>query len=82
VHSETVAGSYYSSSGGQADFARGTMYSKGGQGVVVLHSTAKDGTVSRIVPQLATGDVVTTLENTVDKVVTESGVAGAPRPVG
>ena len=73
--SETVAGSYYSSSGGQADFARGAMYSAGGQGFVVLHSTAKDGAISKIVPQLAAGDVVTTLKNTVDKVVTEWGVA-------
>lgn len=73
--SETVAGTYYSSSGGQADFARGAMYSTGGQGFVVLHSTAKHGTISKIVPQLAAGDVVTTLKNTVDKVVTEWGVA-------
>jgi acyl-CoA hydrolase len=73
--SETVAGTYYSSSGGQADFARGAMYSPGGQGFVVLHSTAKEGTISKIVPQLAAGDVVTTLKNTVDKVVTEWGVA-------
>ena len=73
--SETVGGSYYSSSGGQADFARGAMYSQGGQGFVVLHSTAKDGAISKIVPQLAAGDVVTTLKNTVDKVVTEWGVA-------
>jgi acyl-CoA hydrolase len=73
--SETVQGAYYSSSGGQADFARGAMYSNGGQGFVVLHSTAKDGTISKIVPQLAPGDVVTTLKNTVDKVVTEWGVA-------
>ncbi|HEX3090539.1 MAG TPA: acetyl-CoA hydrolase/transferase C-terminal domain-containing protein, partial [Ilumatobacteraceae bacterium] len=73
--SETVAGSYYSSSGGQADFARGAMYSNGGQGFVVLHSTAKNGTISKIVPQLTAGDVVTTLKNTVDKVVTEWGVA-------
>jgi acyl-CoA hydrolase len=73
--SETVAGTYYSSSGGQADFARGAMYSPGGQGFVVLHSTAKSGTISKIVPQLAAGDVVTTLKNTVDKVVTEWGIA-------
>jgi acyl-CoA hydrolase len=73
--SETVGGAYYSSSGGQADFARGAMYSAGGQGFVVLHSTAKDGSISKIVPQLAAGDVVTTLKNTVDKVVTEWGVA-------
>lgn len=73
--SETVAGQYYSSSGGQADFARGAMYSAGGQGFVVLHSTTGAGAISKIVPQLAAGDVVTTLKNTVDKVVTEWGVA-------
>ena len=73
--SETVGGAYYSSSGGQADFARGAMYSKGGQGFVVLASTAKEDTISKIVTQLAAGDVVTTLKNTVDKVVTEWGVA-------
>ena len=73
--SETVGGAYYSSSGGQADFARGAMYSKGGQGFVVLDSTAKQDTISKIVAQLAPGDVVTTLKNTVDKVVTEWGVA-------
>jgi acyl-CoA hydrolase len=73
--SETVGGQYWSSSGGQADFARGAMYSPGGQGFVVLHSTTKDGQISKIVPQLAAGDVVTTIKNTVDKVVTEWGVA-------
>jgi acyl-CoA hydrolase len=73
--SETLGGSYYSSSGGQADFARGAMYSVGGQGFVVLHSTAKGGAITKIVPQLPAGDVVTTLKNTVDKVVTEWGVA-------
>jgi hypothetical protein len=41
--SETVAGSYYSSAGGQADFARGAMYSPGGQGFMVFHFTAKEG---------------------------------------
>ena len=46
--SETVAGTYYSSSGGQADFARGAMYSPGGQGFVVLHSTAKDGAIANV----------------------------------
>ena len=72
--SETIDGQYYSSSGGQNDFARGAMYSDGGQGFVVLHSTTNSGT-SKIVPQLAPGDVVTTPKNTVDKIVTEFGVA-------
>jgi acyl-CoA hydrolase len=72
--SETINGRYYSSSGGQNDFARGAMYSDSGQGFVVLHSTTSAG-ASRIVPRLAAGDVVTTPKNTVDKVVTEYGVA-------
>lgn len=72
--SETIAGQYYSSSGGQNDFARGALYSDGGQGFVVLHSTTSRG-ASRIVPQLPAGDVVTTPKNTIDKVVTEWGVA-------
>ena len=73
--SETLGGHYYSSSGGQVDFARGAMYSEGGQGFIVLHSTAAKGAVSRIVPQLPAGEVVTNSKNTVDKVVTEFGVA-------
>jgi acyl-CoA hydrolase len=73
--SETIGGQYWSSSGGQADFARGAAYSERGQSFIVLRSTAKHGAVSRIVPQLAAGDVVTNLKNTVDRVVTEFGVA-------
>lgn len=41
----------------------------------MLPSTARGGTVSRIVPRLSHGQAVTTLKNTVDKVVTEHGVA-------
>jgi acyl-CoA hydrolase len=73
--SETIAGRYWSSSGGQGDFARGAMYSEGGQGFIVCHSTAHGGKVSRIVPSFVPGTVVTTHKNTVDKVVTEFGVA-------
>jgi acyl-CoA hydrolase len=73
--SETVAGRYWSSSGGQADFARGAMYSPEGRAFVVLPSTAAGGTISRIKGTLTTGSVVTTLKNTVDHIVTEHGVA-------
>jgi acyl-CoA hydrolase len=72
--SETMAGRYWSSSGGQADFARGAMYSDGGQAFIVLHSTTHTGH-SRIRLHLTEGSVVTTLKNTVDHVVTEHGVA-------
>ncbi len=72
--SETMAGRYWSSSGGQADFARGAMYSDGGQAFIVLHSTTGAGK-SRIRVRLTEGSVVTTLKNTVDHVVTEYGIA-------
>jgi acyl-CoA hydrolase len=75
--SETIGGKPWSGSGGQADFARGAMYSSGGQGFIVLPSTANANgeTVSRIVCRLTAGSVVTTSKNTVDHVVTEYGVA-------
>jgi acyl-CoA hydrolase len=72
--SETVAGRYWSSSGGQSDFARGAMYSPRGKAFVVLPATAAGGSVSRIRATLTPGSVVTTLKNTVDHVVTEHGV--------
>jgi acyl-CoA hydrolase len=73
--SETVGGRYWSSSGGQADFARGAMYSPHGLAFVVLPSTAVGGTMSRIRATLTPGSMVTTLKNTVDHIVTEHGVA-------
>lgn len=73
--SETVAGRYFSSSGGQYDFSRGAMYSENGQGFIVLQSTTRDGSKSKIQPTLTPGSVVTTSKNTVDKIVTEYGVA-------
>ena len=74
-NSEVIGGRYWSGSGGQADFARGAMHSAHGQGFVVLHSTGGPDHVSRIVPSLSAGAAVTTDKNTVDKVVTEYGVA-------
>jgi len=73
--SESLGSRMYSGSGGQADFARGAVASEGGQGFVVLPSTAKGGTISRIRAQLTPGAAVTTIKNTVDQVVTEHGVA-------
>jgi acyl-CoA hydrolase len=72
--SETIAGRYWSSSGGQADFARGAMYAEGGQAFIVLRSVTRQG-ASRIRVRLTEGSVVTTLKNTVDHVVTEWGIA-------
>lgn len=73
--SESLGTHYVSSTGGQADFMRGATFSKGGHSFIVTHATAVGGTVSRIVPTLTPGAVVTTHKNVVDKIVTEFGVA-------
>ncbi len=73
--SETIGGRYYSSTGGQADFAQGVRFARYGKGFVCMHATAKGGTISRIRPQLTSGSAVTTSKNDVDHVVTEYGVA-------
>jgi acyl-CoA hydrolase len=73
--SESLGSDYWSSSGGQADFARGAVLSEGGQAFIVLHSTTGDEATSRIVPRLHPGAAVTTFKNVVDRVVTEYGVA-------
>ncbi len=73
--SESLGSDYWSSSGGQPDFARGAVLSEAGQAFIVLHSTAGDGSTSRIVPRLHPGAAVTTFKNVVDHVVTEWGVA-------
>ncbi|MGK7378888.1 acetyl-CoA hydrolase/transferase family protein [Planococcus sp. 1R117A] len=73
--SETVGGKYYSSSGGQIDFARGVRFAENGKGYICMQSTAKNETISRIKLQLAPGSVVTTGKNDVDSIVTEYGIA-------
>ena len=73
--SESLGTHYVSSTGGQADFMRGAQLSRGGQSFIVTHSTAVGGTVSRIVPTLTPGAVVSAHKNLVDKVVTEHGIA-------
>jgi 4-hydroxybutyrate CoA-transferase len=73
--SEGVGPKVFGGSGGQADFARGVTMAPGGQGFIVAYSTAKNGTISKIVPNLTPGASVTTTRTHVDHVVTEYGVA-------
>jgi 4-hydroxybutyrate CoA-transferase len=61
--------------GGQVDFVRGAARSRDGKAIIALPSTAKKGTVSRIVAALAPGTAVTTMRADVDYVVTEHGIA-------
>jgi acyl-CoA hydrolase len=65
----------YSGFGGQVDFIRGAAHSPGGKPIIALPSTARNGTLSRIVPMLKPGSGVVTSRADVRYVVTEYGIA-------
>ena len=75
VCADSIGRNIFSGFGGQVDFIRGSAASKGGKPIIALPSTAKNGTVSRIVAQLAAGAGVVTSRADVHYVVTEFGVA-------
>ncbi len=73
--SESIGHSQFSGTGGQADTAIGAQLSPGGKSIIALYSTAKNDSISKIVPLLSAGAVVSLQRNDVDFVVTEYGVA-------
>lgn len=75
INAETIGATQISGIGGQLDFVRGATMSPGGKSIIVCQSTAKKGTVSRIVPNLDLGAAVTTTRHDVHYVVTEYGIA-------
>jgi 4-hydroxybutyrate CoA-transferase len=75
VCADSIGTRPYSGFGGQVDFIRGAARSKGGKPIIALPSTAKNGTVSRIVPMLEPGAGVVTTRADVHYVVTEHGIA-------
>lgn len=75
VCADSIGTSFYSGVGGQLDFVRGASRSKDGMSFIALPSTAKNNTLSRIVPTLKTGAGVTTTRNDVHYIATEFGVA-------
>jgi len=66
---------FYSGVGGQVDFFRGAAMSEGGKAIIAMPSTARGGTISRIVPHLEEGAGVVTTRADVHYIVTEFGVA-------
>lgn len=75
VVSDSIGYQFYSGVGGQVDFSRGASMSAGGKPVIALPSTAKGGTISRIVAHITEGAGVVTSRAHVYYVVTEFGVA-------
>lgn len=75
VNAEHLGGRAISGSGGFVDFVRGARLSRGGRAIVMLQSTNRDRTQSRIRTALPPGTPVTCARTDVDIVVTEHGVA-------
>jgi 4-hydroxybutyrate CoA-transferase len=75
IASESIGDAMFSGTGGQLDFVIGAFWSEGGRAINILPSTAKGGTVSRIVPYLTQGARVTVPRHYAQYIVTEYGIA-------
>jgi acyl-CoA hydrolase/RimJ/RimL family protein N-acetyltransferase len=75
VCADSLGYQFYSGIGGQVDFIRGAARSRGGKAIIAMPSTARNNTISRIVPHLTEGAGVVTTRGDVHYVVTEYGVA-------
>lgn len=72
---ESIGRTFHSGVGGQADFMRGAVLSRGGKTILALKSTAASDVVSRIVPALREGAGTTLIRGDIHYVVTEYGIA-------
>lgn len=75
ICADSIGSKFFSGVGGQVDFNRGAAKAPGGKAIIALPSTAKNGTVSRIMTHLSPGAGVVTTRAGVSYVVTEYGVA-------
>lgn len=73
VNAEASGTAYLGGTGGQVDFVRAGVRSPGGHSIIALQSTAKGGTISKIVASL--NGPVTTARTEADVIVTEFGAA-------
>ena len=74
ANAEFINGRQISGTGGLVDFLRGAKESDGGRAILALASTARKGTLSRIVPRLPQ-NATSIARADVDTVVTEHGIA-------
>lgn len=72
---ESIGRTLHSGVGGQADFMRGAVLSRGGKTILAIQSTAAADVVSRIVPSLKEGAGATLIRGDIHYVVTEYGIA-------
>jgi acyl-CoA hydrolase len=73
VNAESIGGDYIGAVGGQVDYVRAGGRSPGGASIIALPSSAKGGSLTRIVARLS--GPVTTARSDIDVVATENGAA-------
>ncbi len=80
ICSESMGWKQYTHPGGQLDFVEGAFRSKGGVSIIATQATATPSSgggkrISKIVPNIAPGGIITTPRSCADYVITEFGVA-------
>jgi len=75
ANAEMIGGRQVGAAGGLTDFMRGARASRGGRAIVALESSAKGGSVSRIVSTLPENTAVSVARGDMEIVVTEHGIA-------
>ena len=73
--SESIGDVFYSGVGGHQDFMRGALLARHGKTILAMKSTAREDTISRIVPALKEQAGVTLNRSDVRYVITEYGIA-------
>lgn len=73
VNAEQTGDAYMGGTGGQVDYVRAGMRSRGGRAIIALPATAKGGKISRVTASLS--GPVTTARTEADVIVTEFGAA-------
>ncbi len=80
ICSESMGWQQYTHPGGQLDFVDGAFQSKGGVSIIAMESVARPRAnngmpISKVVPNITPGGIITTPRSCADYVITEYGVA-------
>lgn len=80
VCSESMGYKQYTHPGGQLDFVDGAFQSKGGVSIIAMKASASPRSsggkmISKVVPNITPGGIITTARSCADYVITEFGVA-------
>jgi len=73
-NAEYLGESQFSGTGGQLDFVRGAFNAREGMSILAFYATAKNGEISRVVPRLKRGTMITTPRMDVHYLATEFGI--------